>query len=212
MSEFGGGKCPKFWGGKCPPGKWLTIEWTYSIIQDVQWWLLGNFGHSFQRQFHICLGYETLSFLFLEQCFQSSLSNEIWCPFFDINNFSIIPKCISFDNDNLPITWMPIYRRSIIFLIILPIPRGGPSQPEKEGRACLVSFSNLLLLKMRRRPCLERDELEETSWEIWYDKVSANTASSSSVLKTSKFRIGHRVVKMVLKTNIIYIYIWHTKW
>ena len=93
----------------------LWKEWTYSIIQDLQRWLLRNFVHCFQRQFHICLGYETLSFLFLEQCFQSSLWNEIWCPFFDINNFSIIPKCISFDNDNLPITWMPIYRRLIIF-------------------------------------------------------------------------------------------------
>ena len=93
----------------------LWREWTYFTIQDVRRVLLRNFVHCFQRGFHICLGYETLSFLFLEQCFQLSLSDEIGGTFFDIDNFLIIPKYIFFDIDNLPIIWkMPIYRLSII--------------------------------------------------------------------------------------------------
>ena len=64
------------------------------------------------------------SFLFLEQCFRLSLSDEIGCTFFDIDNFSIIPKYLFFDIDNWPIIWeMPIYRLSIIFSsIIVPTP------------------------------------------------------------------------------------------
>ena len=81
--------------------KSLWKEWTSFTIQDVRRVLPRNFVHCFQRRFHICLGYETLSFLFLEQCFQLSLSDEIGGTFFDI--------------DNLPIIWkMPIYRLSII--------------------------------------------------------------------------------------------------
>ena len=96
--------------------KSLWKEWTSFTIQDVRRVLPRNFVHCFQRQFHIRLGYETLSFLFLEQCFQLSLSDEIGGTFFDIDNFSIIPKYIFFDIDNLPIIWkMPIYRLSIIF-------------------------------------------------------------------------------------------------
>ena len=42
---------------------------------------------------------------------------------FDNDNFSIIPKSIFSDNDNLPISCiMPIYRLSIIFSIISPTP------------------------------------------------------------------------------------------
>ena len=44
-----------------------------------------------------------VSFLFLEQCFQLSLSDEIGGTFFDIDNFLIIPKYIFFDINNLPI-------------------------------------------------------------------------------------------------------------
>ena len=96
--------------------KSLWKEWTSFTIQDVRRVLPRNFVHCFQRQFHIRLGYETLSFLFLEQCFQLSLSDEIGGTFFDIDNFSIIPKYIFFDINNLPIIWkMPIYRLSIIF-------------------------------------------------------------------------------------------------
>ena len=57
--------------------------------------------HCFQRQFHIRLGYETLSFLFFEQFFQLSLLDKI----FDIDSFLIIPKYTFFDFDDLPITW-----------------------------------------------------------------------------------------------------------
>ena len=102
----------------------LWKEWTSFTIQDVRRVLPRNFVHCFQRRFHIRLGYETLSFLFLEQCFQLSLSDEIGGTFFDIDNFSIIPKYIFFDIDNLPIIWkMPIYRLSIIFSIISPTPK-----------------------------------------------------------------------------------------
>ena len=42
---------------------------------------------------------------------------------FDNDNFSIIPKSIFSDNDNLPISWkMLIYRLSIIFSILSPTP------------------------------------------------------------------------------------------
>ena len=79
----------------------------------------------FLSGFHIRLGYETPSFLFLEQCFQLSLSDEIGGTFFDINNFLIIPKYIFFDIDNLPIIWkMPIYRLSIIFFDNIAHPYG----------------------------------------------------------------------------------------
>ena len=50
---------------------------TYFTIQDFLQVLSRNFVHCFQRQFHNRLGYERLSFLFLEQCFQLSLSDEI---------------------------------------------------------------------------------------------------------------------------------------
>ena len=107
----------------------LWKEWTSFTIQDVRRVLPRNFVHCFQRRFHIRLGYETLSFLFLEQCFQLSLSDEIGGTFFDIDNFSIIPKYIFFDIDNLPIIWkMPIYRLSIIFSIISPTPTCSPSK------------------------------------------------------------------------------------
>ena len=47
----------------------LWKEWKSFTIQDVWRVFPRNFVHCFQTQFHIRLGYETLSFLFLEQCF-----------------------------------------------------------------------------------------------------------------------------------------------
>ena len=61
--------------------------------------------HCFQRRFHICPGCQTRFFLFLEQCFHLSLSDEIGCTFFDVDNFLIIPKCIFLVIDNLLTTW-----------------------------------------------------------------------------------------------------------
>ena len=40
---------------------------------------------------------------FWNSAFGLSLSDEIGCTFFDIDNFSIIPKYLFFDIDNLPI-------------------------------------------------------------------------------------------------------------
>ena len=51
-------------------------EGTNFVIQDVQRGLLRNFVHCFQRQFHIRLGYETLSFCF----FGTVLSINPICP------------------------------------------------------------------------------------------------------------------------------------
>ena len=73
----------------------------------------------FKRQFHIRLGYETLSFLFLEQCFHLSLSDEIGCTYFDSDIFFDNSQQKILDMDNLP-----IYRQSITFLIISPTPSG----------------------------------------------------------------------------------------
>ena len=67
-------------------------QWTSFTISGVGQVLPLNIVHCFQGRFHIHLGYEILSFLFLEQCFQSSLSNENGCTFFYINNFSIFPN------------------------------------------------------------------------------------------------------------------------
>ena len=87
----------------------LWKEWTYFTIQDVQRVLLCNFVHCFYRRFHVRLGYEPLSFLFLEQCFQLNL--------LDLFN----PQMYFFDTDNLPMTWkMLIYSLSIICSIISP--------------------------------------------------------------------------------------------
>ena len=64
-------------------------------IQDALRVLLrSNIVHFVHRGFHIHLGYETLSFMFLEQCFQLSLLGEFGYTFFDIDNVLIIPKCI----------------------------------------------------------------------------------------------------------------------
>ena len=91
-------------------------EWESSTIQNVWQILPPTFLHCFQGQFDIHLGYEIRSFLFLEQCFQLSLSDEIGYTFVD--DFLTIPKYF-FDIDNLPITWkMPMYWLSIIFSII----------------------------------------------------------------------------------------------
>ena len=90
----------------------LWKEWTYFTIQDVQRVLLCNFVHCFYRRFHVRLGYEPLSFLFLEQCFQLNL--------LDLFN----PQMYFFDTDNLPMTWkMLIYSLSIICSIISPTRR-----------------------------------------------------------------------------------------
>ena len=78
-------------------------EWKSSTIQEVRQVLPRNLVHCFQGQFHIHLGYEILSFLFLEQCFQLDLLGEIGCKFFDIDNLMIITKWF-FYNDNLSIT------------------------------------------------------------------------------------------------------------
>ena len=56
--------------------KFFLKEWTSFTIQNARQVLPHNFVHLFQRQFHIHLGYETLSFLVLEQYFQLSLLDE----------------------------------------------------------------------------------------------------------------------------------------
>ena len=112
--------------------KSLWKEWTSFTIQDVRR-VSYNFVHCFQRRFHIRLGYETLSFLFSEQCFQLCLSDEIGGTFLDIDNFSIIPKYIFFDFDNLPIIWkMLIYRLLIIFFDNIAHPYLLPKQGHRK--------------------------------------------------------------------------------
>ena len=62
-------------------------EWESSTIQNIRQILPPTFVHCFQGQFDIHLGYEIRSFLFLEQCFQLSLSDEIVCKFFENSKY-----------------------------------------------------------------------------------------------------------------------------
>ena len=73
---------------------------------------------------------------FLEQCFQLSLSYEIGCIFFDIDDILIIPKCMYFFSISLicrELEKMPIYRQSIIFSIISPTPNHKCSSSRQNG-------------------------------------------------------------------------------
>ena len=99
---------------------------------------------TFSKTIHICLGYETLTFLFLEHCFQLSLSDEIGYTFFDIVNFSRIFL--------ISVIWwelekMLIYLQSIIFYrpplrtggnyrTEIPSPGRSSSQPTPQLLQC----------------------------------------------------------------------------
>ena len=65
----------------------ITMEgMSIFTIQDILQVLLRNFVHCFQKQFPISLGYETLTYLFLERWIQLSSSDKLSAQI-DASNF-----------------------------------------------------------------------------------------------------------------------------
>ena len=90
----------------------------------------------FQRRFNICLEYQTLSFLFLEQGFQLSLSDEIGCTY----RFLIIPKYFFISMICRWFEKMTIYWLSIVFFGNIAHPSSWGTYGEPNFFSCCRTF------------------------------------------------------------------------
>ena len=125
------------------------------------------------------------TFLFLEQCSQLSLSDEIGCTFFDIDNFSIIPKYLLFDINNLSIILKaPTYRLSII------------------------SFDNIQILQKKQHKIkLKRLKLHENCWKgLNHHRKGANATlkiqNNSVVTKVHNYLTPDKLVSESLLCSL----------
>ena len=96
MSEFGGGKCPKWGVGKCPPGKWLTIV----LIEDG--FSICSYSkppRQDSKRFILCCLFEIFNNNSFEQlCFNIRLcqSNNQWRGSFQKIQISLLPSLSTF--------------------------------------------------------------------------------------------------------------------